>query len=76
MAWLIVISALFIGVIEVVVRIEMLVGALCTFTMVALLAWRIRLFEPFDASVAFPVDIVVCWRFRGEGGYVFSEKID
>ena len=71
MARSIVVFALFIGVIGVVVRMRMLVGAPCTFTTVALSAWRTRLFDPLEPSVAVPVDMVLLSDIGEEGGYVF-----
>ena len=68
MARSIVVFALFIGVIGVVVRMRMLVGAPCTFTTVALSAWRTRLFGPFEPSVAVPVDMAVVERYWGGRG--------
>ena len=76
MARSIVVFALFIGVIGVVVRMRMLVGAPCTFTTVGLSAWQTRLFDPFEPSVAVPADMVLLSDIGGEGGYVFSAKLN
>ena len=75
MARSIVVFALFIGVIGVVVRMRMLVGAPRTFTTVALSAWRTRLLDPFEPSVAVPVDMVVVERYWGGGGVCLFGRI-
>ena len=75
MARSIVVSALFIRVIGVVVRMRMLVGAPRTFTTVAPSAWRTRLLDPFEPLVAVPVDMVVVERYWGGGGVCIFGKI-